>query len=61
VHGLIVPRSAVVPGAPARVRLGSGELRDVAIAGCDAMRCAIASGLADGDEVMAASAEGGAS
>lgn len=61
VHGLIVPRGAVVPGAPARVRLGSGELREVATAGCDAQRCAIASGLADGDEVMAASAEGGSS
>ncbi|HEX3480646.1 MAG TPA: hypothetical protein VHT91_36765 [Kofleriaceae bacterium] len=61
VHGLIVPRGAVVPGAPARVRLGSGELREVAIAGCDAQRCAIAGGLADGDEVMAAGAEGGAS
>jgi multidrug efflux pump subunit AcrA (membrane-fusion protein) len=61
VHGLIVPRGAVVPGAPARIRLGSGELREVAIAGCDAQRCAIASGLADGDEVMTDSAQGGAS
>jgi hypothetical protein len=46
----------VVPGAPARVRLGSGELREVALGGCDAQRCAVASGLTDGELV-----EGGAS
>jgi multidrug efflux pump subunit AcrA (membrane-fusion protein) len=61
VRGLIVPRGAVVPGAPARVRLGSGELREVAIAGCDALRCAIASGLADGEQVQQHGADGGAS
>jgi multidrug efflux pump subunit AcrA (membrane-fusion protein) len=52
VGGLIVPRGAVVRGAPARVRLGSGELREVVLGGCDAQRCAIARGVADGDEVM---------
>jgi HlyD family secretion protein len=57
VRGLIVPRGAVIPGAPARVRLGSGELREVALGGCDAQRCAVASGLAEGDVV----AVGGAS
>jgi multidrug efflux pump subunit AcrA (membrane-fusion protein) len=56
VRGLIVPRDAVIPGAPARVRLGSGELREVALGGCDAQRCAVASGLTDGELV-----EGGAS
>lgn len=61
VRGLIVPRGAVVPGPPAKVRLGSGELREVAIAGCDAQRCAIASGLTDGDAAMEDRAEGGAS
>ncbi|HEX3760195.1 MAG TPA: HlyD family efflux transporter periplasmic adaptor subunit [Kofleriaceae bacterium] len=57
IRGLVVPRTAVIPGAPAHVRLGSGEPREVALAGCDAQRCAIASGLADGDVI----AEGGAS
>jgi hypothetical protein len=51
VRGLIVPRAAVIPGAPARVRLGSGELREVALGGCDAQRCAVASGLTDGELV----------
>lgn len=57
VRGLLVPRGAVIPGAPASVRLGSGELREVTLDGCDAQRCAVASGLAEGDVV----AVGGAS
>jgi hypothetical protein len=61
VRGLIVPRGAVVRGAPVQVRLGSGELRAVELGGCDAQRCAIARGLADGDEVVDGIAEGGAS
>ena len=52
VHGLVVPRGAVIHGAPARVRLGSGELREVALAGCDAQRCAVASGVSEGDAVV---------
>jgi multidrug efflux pump subunit AcrA (membrane-fusion protein) len=51
VRGLIVPRGAVIPGAPARVRLGSGELREIVLGGCDAQRCAVASGLTDGELV----------
>ncbi len=61
VRGLIVPRGAVIAGAPARVRLGSGELREVALGGCDAQRCAVASGLNEGDRVMEDVMEGGAS
>lgn len=49
---LVVPRGAVLHGdGHDRVRLDSGELRDVSLGACDAQRCAIASGLADGDGV----------
>lgn len=54
-RALVVPRGAVLRdgagGKLTRVRLGTGELRDVALAGCDAQRCAVASGLAEGDRV----------
>jgi multidrug efflux pump subunit AcrA (membrane-fusion protein) len=51
-HGLVVPRGAVIHGAPAHVQLGSGELREVALGRCDAQRCAVTSGLAEGDVVV---------
>jgi HlyD family secretion protein len=51
--GLVVPRGAIVFDAeqPPRLRLAGGELREVAIAGCDAQRCAIESGASEGDTV----------
>jgi multidrug resistance efflux pump len=53
-HGLVIPRGAVLPargtGDPrARVRLGTGEVREVTLAACDAQHCAVASGLTEGD------------
>lgn len=49
VHGLVVARAAVLGGD--RVRLGSGELRSVSLGACDAQRCVVAGGLAEGDAV----------
>jgi len=56
VHALVIPRGAVLPdgaadGKHARVRLATGEVHEVALAGCDAQQCAIASGLSEGDIV----------
>jgi multidrug resistance efflux pump len=64
-HGLVIPRGAVLPprgdgGTRARVRLGTGEVRDVTLAACDAQQCAIASGLSAGD-VVASEPSGGRS
>ncbi len=51
-NALIVPRGAVVFGdKDARVRLATGELRDVKLGACDAQGCAVESGLAEGDSV----------
>ncbi|HEX3758920.1 MAG TPA: hypothetical protein VHW23_09450 [Kofleriaceae bacterium] len=63
---VVVPRGAVVlapgpaPGAmagsadrrPAKVRMASGELREVPLGACDAQGCAALSGVAVGDAVL---------
>ncbi len=52
-QGVVVPRAAVVvddKGAP-HVRLASGELRAVELAGCAANACAVAHGISDGEAV----------
>ncbi len=66
-HALVVPRGAVLAApagsaprgpratgdaAPARVRMASGELRDVALGPCDAQGCAVLAGVSDGDAVV---------
>ena len=56
-RGLVIPRSALTSRSPARVRLATGPLRDVVVGGCDAQRCAVTSGLVEGELV----ALGGAS
>ena len=38
---MVVPRGAVVFGAPAHVRMASGELREVTLGACDAQACAV--------------------
>jgi len=58
---VVVPRGAVVldPGAsagsadrrPAKLRMASGELREIALGACDAQGCAALSGVAAGDAV----------
>lgn len=54
---LLVPRGAIAshaakPGEPgARVRMASGELREVTLGACDARACAALHGLASGDRV----------
>jgi hypothetical protein len=59
-HGLVIPRGAIVAdpgddgrldGRIARVRRGTGEVHDVTLAACDAQQCAVARGLAEGDVV----------
>jgi multidrug efflux pump subunit AcrA (membrane-fusion protein) len=51
-HALVVPRGALVRvGAEARLRTDSG-LREIKLAGCDAQRCAIDSGVTEGDVVL---------
>ncbi|MGE3547904.1 MAG: efflux RND transporter periplasmic adaptor subunit, partial [Kofleriaceae bacterium] len=50
---LVVPRDAVVFGDKPSVRLASGDRREVTIGACDAQRCAIERGLAEGDTVRA--------
>jgi len=55
---LVVPRGAVVlpaPGdaRPARIRLRTGELREVTLGACDAQACTVASGAAAGEAVLA--------
>lgn len=53
-----MPRGAVIapePGAPdhrTRVRMASGELRDVALGLCDAQGCAAESGVTAGEVVL---------
>jgi len=53
---VVVPRGAVLePGAPgrsARVRLATGELRDVTLGLCDAQGCAAEAGVVAGDVVV---------
>ncbi|HEY5920784.1 MAG TPA: hypothetical protein VIV11_03900 [Kofleriaceae bacterium] len=48
-----VPRGAVTwdKANKTRVRLRSGELRDVELGPCDAQRCAVTKGIAEGDAV----------
>lgn len=54
---LAVPRGAVVVAAPddakhtARVRMATGELREVTLGACDAQACAALAGVAEGDVV----------
>jgi multidrug efflux pump subunit AcrA (membrane-fusion protein) len=49
---LVVPRGAVrFEDDKARVRLASGELRDVELGPCDAQGCAVTMGLAEGQAV----------
>lgn len=55
---LVVPRGAVVlpaPGdpRPPRIRLVTGELREVTLGACDAQACTVASGAAAGEAVLA--------
>lgn len=50
-EALLVSRGAIVDdGKQVRVRLASGELRDVALGACDAQRCAV-EGLREGEAV----------
>ena len=50
---LVVPRGAVVmDGKTARVRLVGGALRDVTLGPCDAQRCAVERGVAEGEQVQ---------
>jgi hypothetical protein len=60
-HVLVVPRGAVIaaviaaPGdaaRPVRVRMASGELRDIPLGACDAQGCAVVAGVSDGDAVV---------
>ncbi len=49
---LVVPRGAVhVENDKARVKLASGELRDVELGPCDAQGCAVTKGLSEGQVV----------
>ncbi|HEU4614390.1 MAG TPA: hypothetical protein VFS15_19980 [Kofleriaceae bacterium] len=49
---LVVPRGAVrFAGDKARVRIASGELRDVELGPCDAQGCAVTKGLVEGQAV----------
>jgi hypothetical protein len=55
VESVVVPRGAVVmdgrdPKAT-RVRLASGDLRPVELGACDAQRCAVTKGIAEGEQV----------
>jgi multidrug efflux pump subunit AcrA (membrane-fusion protein) len=67
-HTLVIPRGALVGGRDAggkqaRVRLATGELHDVTLAGCDAQSCAVIGGLSEGELVSldAVGSLGGAS
>jgi multidrug efflux pump subunit AcrA (membrane-fusion protein) len=55
-NAVIVPRGAIVAAAGAdhhaRVRMASGELRDVTLGLCDAQRCAAEAGVSAGDVVV---------
>lgn len=50
---ILVPRGAIIFGADgsARARLADGSSRDVEIGACDAQRCAITKGIAEGESV----------
>lgn len=50
---VLVPRGAVVFGADGRtrVRLGRGVSREVELGPCDAQRCAVTRGIAEGEQV----------
>jgi multidrug efflux pump subunit AcrA (membrane-fusion protein) len=53
--GLVVPRAAVrfdEAGTKTRVRLASGEMKDIELDACDAEGCAVKSGLAENDAVV---------
>ena len=45
---IVVPRGAVVDG---KVRMASGEWREVGLGACDAQRCAVDRGIAEGEKV----------
>ena len=49
---LVVPRGAVLLGDAPRVRLEDGSSRAVTLGACDAQRCAIERGLAEGEAVL---------
>jgi multidrug resistance efflux pump len=49
---LVVPRGAVVLAERTSVRLADGGLREVTLGACDAQRCAIERGVAEGEAVM---------
>ena len=53
--GLVVPRAAVrfdEAGMKTRVRLASGEMKDIVLDACDGQGCAVKSGLAENDDVV---------
>jgi multidrug efflux pump subunit AcrA (membrane-fusion protein) len=51
-HALVLPRGAILRDDKiARVRLATGELREVALGACDAQQCAVDSGVSEGDVV----------
>lgn len=61
-QALLVPRNAVVLGVGTageidakltKVRMASGELREVTLGACDAQRCAIERGVTEGETVAA--------
>jgi hypothetical protein len=52
---VIVPRGAIAPaepGAPPRLRMVSGGLREVKLGPCDAQACAVESGAGEGEAVV---------
>lgn len=55
-EAITVPRGALVlgtkPDEKPRVRLGNGTLREVTLGACDALRCAVSQGIADGEAVL---------
>jgi hypothetical protein len=59
-RGAIAPAIPAAPGAPpasgerrpAKVRMASGELREVTLGACDAQGCAALDGVAAGDAVQ---------
>jgi hypothetical protein len=55
-----VPRGAIVfadPGAPPRLRMVAGGLREVKLGACDAQACAVESGAAEGEAVVVGGAD----
>jgi hypothetical protein len=52
---VVVPRSAVrfdEAGKTTRVRLASGETKDIELGPCDAQGCAVTSGLVENDSIV---------